>query len=126
VQEATQQVYIAKNPTQTKKPSPNPNMYGSWITRETMERWIDPNGSNPRSYGYERKPGETRMNRTGSGAYKTPNLPVQFISYVHFSLFPHPLSLLSKNPNLAGNWGGRWRTAEEDEDSSESSSSPTI
>jgi hypothetical protein len=55
-----------------------------------VERWIDPNGSNPKSCGHERKPSEPRLNQTGSGAYKTPNLPVQFISYVHFSLFSHP------------------------------------
>ena len=72
VQEATQQVYIAKKPKQTKKPSPNPNLHGSWITRETRECWIDPNGSNPKSCGHERKPSEPRMNRTGSGVYISP------------------------------------------------------
>jgi hypothetical protein len=92
-----------------------------------VDRWIDPNGSNPKSYGYERKPSEPELNQTGSGAYKTPNLPVQSISYVHFSLFSYPsernshLSLLSSSSSTAGFWN---ETAGDDEDSSESSLSP--
>jgi hypothetical protein len=90
MQLATQQVHIAKKQHRRRNLSPNPSLYGSWISREIVERWIDPKGSNPKSCGHERKPSEPRLNQTGSGAYKTPNLPVQSISYVHFSLFSHP------------------------------------